>query len=99
MLHAPASLGDGYRVQAQIVTWSGSDVLRIPNSALFRTDTAWTAFVIDAGRAQRRDVRIGHRGARETEVLTGVAAGQHVILFPSDRIAHGGRVRASRRVP
>jgi HlyD family secretion protein len=97
VLHAPASLGDGYRVQAQIVTWAASDVLRIPNSALFRTDADWTAFVVVAGRAQRRTVRLGHRGAHESEVLAGIAAGDQVILFPSDRIVQGGRVRASSR--
>ena len=50
----PDGLGDGYRVEARIVTWEASDVLKIPGSATFRDRNGWSAFVVDRGRARRR---------------------------------------------
>ncbi len=63
--------------------------------ALFRRGDAWSVFAVDRGRARRRDVEIGHRNAFEAEVLRGLAAGETVILHPSDRINDGVRVRSS----
>jgi HlyD family secretion protein len=97
LLQPPAALGDGYRVEARIVTWAGADVVKVPNSALFRTGTEWSVFVAEDGRARLRPVRVGHRGAAEAEVVEGLRAGEAVILFPSDRIRDGARVRDSRR--
>jgi HlyD family secretion protein len=86
-------LGDGYRVDARIVTWLAEDVVRVPTSALFRTGERWEVFVVDNGRARRRDVVIGRRGEAGAEVVGGLASGERVIVFPSDRIEDGGRVR------
>jgi HlyD family secretion protein len=93
----PAALGDGYRVEARIVTWAAADVLKVPNSALFRSGDSWSVFVVEGGRARLREIRIGPRGVAEAEVLGGLEPGEAVILFPSDRVADGARVRASRR--
>jgi HlyD family secretion protein len=93
LLARPASLGDGYRVQAQIVTWEATDVLRVPNSALFRTGDGWSVFVMEHGRARLQAVAAGRRGAQQTEVTGGLEAGDHVVLFPSDRVAEGVRLR------
>jgi HlyD family secretion protein len=96
LLQAPPELGDGYRVQARIVTWSSPAVLKVPNSALFRSGGGWSLFVVDGGRARLRNVEIGHRGTHETEIRDGLESRETVILFPSDRIAVGARVTASR---
>lgn len=93
MIDPPDALGDGYRVQARIVTWSSPEVLKVPASALFRTGGEWSVFVIDGGRAQTRAVRIGHRGTAESEIVGGLEEGEQVILFPSDRIVPGARVK------
>jgi HlyD family secretion protein len=92
----PPSLGDGYRVEARIVTWEAPAVLRVPNSALFRTGSEWSVFVEEDGRARLRPVQVGHRGAAEAEITAGLAEGERVILFPSDRIRDGVRVTEAR---
>lgn len=92
-LAAPAALGDGYRVEARIVVWQADDVLKVPTSALFRAGDAWTVFVVEDGRARLRPVRVGRRGATEAEVVAGLEAGEAVVVFPSDRVADGARVR------
>ncbi|MEX1183191.1 MAG: HlyD family efflux transporter periplasmic adaptor subunit [Gemmatimonadota bacterium] len=90
---APPALGDAYRMEARIVTWSAPNVLKVANSALFRTGDAWSVLVVESGRARLRQVTVGHRGETETEILSGVESGETLIRFPSDRIMPGTRVR------
>jgi HlyD family secretion protein len=87
-----AGLGDRYRVEARIVVWSGDGVLLVPTSALFRAENGWAAFVAEGGRARQRRVEVGHFGAAVAEVVSGLSAGDEVVVHPSDRIADGVRV-------
>jgi HlyD family secretion protein len=89
----PGPLGDGYRVECKIVTWTGQDVLKVPLGAVFRRGQGWGAFVVDAGRAKLRDIKIGHRNESEVEILSGLTEGQKVILHPSNALRDGTRVR------
>jgi HlyD family secretion protein len=68
-------------------------VLKVPLSALFRHGVGWAVFVADAGRAGLRPVTFAHRGKKEAEVRRGLRPGEAVILYPSDDIADGVRVR------
>jgi HlyD family secretion protein len=97
LLETAGPLGDGYRVQAEIITWASPRVVKVFNSALFRTGGEWSVFVVRDGRARTQHVRIGHRGLTEAEVLDGLEADDVVIVFPSDRVAEGVRVRAMNR--
>lgn len=91
---APAALGDGFRLEASIVVWDGRGVLTVPASALLRAGEQWQLFVIDGGRARRRDVRVGHLGGGAAEIVAGLRAGDRVIVFPSDQVRDGSRVSA-----
>ncbi|NBC18486.1 MAG: efflux RND transporter periplasmic adaptor subunit [Bacteroidetes bacterium] len=86
------ALGAGYRVVASFVVWSGTDVLQVPASALFRTADGWATFVVDGGRAQQRSVEVGHRTGLTAQVLDGLAAGDRVITHPSSDLTDGARV-------
>ena len=88
------ALGDGYRFEARIVVWEGPDVLQVPASALFRHAGAWSVFVVDGSRARRRDVSVGQRGGFAAEIQKGLAPGETIVLYPSDRLADGVRIRA-----
>ena len=90
---AAESLGDGYRVEAKIVIWSGDKVLKAPVSALFRQGEEWAVFVVESGRARPRKIQIGHRGALEAEVTQGLTDGESVIRHPSNDLADGARVK------
>jgi HlyD family secretion protein len=89
----PAELGDGYRVEASILVWAGENVLTVPAAALFRGQDGWHAFVVENGRTVLREVRTGERGAGRVQVLDGLAEGETVVLFPSDQLREGVRVR------
>jgi HlyD family secretion protein len=86
------SFGDAYRVETNIVTWEGRDVLKVPLSALFRCDQSWCVFVVEDNQAWRRRVTIGHRSNFEAEVQAGLSQGEVVILHPTQQINDGQRV-------
>ena len=88
------TLGDGFRVEVRIVTWEDSSALVVPASALVREERGWSVFTIEDGRARRRQVEIGQRGSATVQVRRGIERGERVLLFPSDAIADGVRVRA-----
>lgn len=87
-----ATLGDSYRVEAKIVIWENADALRAPAGALFQRGGRWQAYVLEAGRARLRAVKIGRSNGVETEILEGLAAGDRVIVYPGDKIVDGARV-------
>jgi HlyD family secretion protein len=93
---AHAGFGDAYRVEARIVTWQDPDVLRVPSAALFRCENDWCVFTVEGGRARRHRVTVDHIGDTAAQLLSGLSAGASVILHPTDRIADGTRVSASR---
>ncbi len=85
-------LGHGYRVEPRIVLWESDDVLRVPLSALFRHGDRWAVFVAKGSRAELRPVEIGHGNGLEAEVVSGLEAGERVVLHPGDRVSPGGRI-------
>jgi HlyD family secretion protein len=87
-----AALGDGYRVEARIVTWQAGDVLGVPSSALFRHGEHWAVFAVSDGRAHIRDVEIGAQNGQRAQITRGLGEGERVIEYPSDRVADGERV-------
>lgn len=84
-----APLGDGYRVEASIVVWEGSDLLKVPVGAIFRYGQDWAVLVNQAGYASLRPIRLGRRNDMEAEVLEGLEEQESVILHPGDRVSHG----------
>ena len=87
------NLGDNFRVEARIITWQSDRALKAPSGALFRRGAQWNAYVIAAGRARLRPVKVGRTSGIETEVLEGLKDGDEVILYPGDRIQEGQRVK------
>ena len=85
-------LGDGWRVEASIVVWENGDALTVPSGALFRDGESWAGFVVVDGRAVRRTVTIGRRGANEVEILAGLTGSDLVVLHPGDKLADGAEV-------
>lgn len=88
-----STVGDGFRVEASIVTWEGTNVLKVSAGALFRQQNDWAIYVVRQARAELQTVRVGHTNGLETEVLEGLTVGDQVILHPGDRVRPGVRVR------
>jgi HlyD family secretion protein len=88
-------LGDRYRVDASLVTWESDDVLLVPTSALFRSDSRWSVFLVVDDEARLRHVGLGHQGRNDAEVLDGLTLGDRVLLYPSETLEDGAPVEAA----
>jgi HlyD family secretion protein len=88
-------LGDGFRVEARIIIWSKDNVLKVPTSSLFREGTQWAVYKVAGNRAQLQILELGQRSDLEAEVLSGVAEGDQIVVYPSDAIRPG--VKLARR--
>jgi len=86
------ALGDGYRVEARIVTWQAERVLKVPANAAFRHAEGWAVFVVDDDVARLRPVELGKRSGVELQIAAGLEKGERVVTHPSDRVADGVKV-------
>ncbi|MER9863203.1 HlyD family efflux transporter periplasmic adaptor subunit [Mesorhizobium sp. M0185] len=84
-----SALGHDYRVIVHVTIWKAEGVLTVPVSALFRLGNDWAMFAVREGRAAATIIKVGQRNNRTAEVLSGLAAGDRVVLHPSDRVADG----------
>jgi HlyD family secretion protein len=89
-------LGHEYRVFVSIVVWQSDNALQVPLGALFRQGGKWAVFKVADGRAKTMIVEVGHMNASQAEILSGVAAGDKIIVHPSDLIADGTRIELRR---
>ena len=86
------ALGDRYRVEVGVAVWHAADVLVVPAGALFREGNAWKTYVFRDGTAKLIPVEAGHSDGRFTEIRSGVAAGDEVLLHPPDTVKDGTSV-------
>jgi HlyD family secretion protein len=85
-------LGEGFAVEAQITAAERNDALLVPAAALFRDGERWAAFVVEGGRARLRHLELAESTASHAAVEKGLAAGERVVLHPSDKVRDGARV-------
>ncbi|WP_043649438.1 efflux RND transporter periplasmic adaptor subunit [Chitinilyticum litopenaei] len=94
----PATLRQDMTVSVDIEVARRSNALLLPLAAVHLADAAdgghWV-LRIEAGRAQRRAVRLGLIGSAHAEVLDGLAAGD-VVLADAQAASPGQRVRPLR---
>lgn len=89
------TLGDAFRVEAHIVTYRAEDAVKVPVGALFREGEGWAVFVAQDGAAAKRAVRVARRNGAEAMVEDGLAAGERVIVYPSDALRDGSAIEIS----
>ena len=66
---------------------SKKDVLKVARGAFVDASGGRTAFVVDGKMATRRPITLGVTSASEVEVLTGLSAGETIVV--SDTSAFG----------
>lgn len=86
------TLGDGYRVEAEIVIDEVKQVNKIPLSSLFRVNGIWSVFKVVDGEAQLQTVNVGKRNSFFTEITKGLTNSDKIILHPSNSIEEGVKV-------
>jgi HlyD family secretion protein len=86
------TIGDGFRVEAHIVTYREENAVGVPVGALFREGAGWAAFVVDGERAHKRAVKLARRNNLEAMIEDGLKPGDRVVVYPSDALKDGSRV-------
>lgn len=83
------SLGDAFRVEAEIITERAAQVLMAPLSALFRDNEQWSVFKVVDGTASLQAVTPGRKNDHVVEILEGLSEGDRVIVHPGNDVADG----------
>jgi len=73
--------------------------LMVPEAALVPEQSKQFLFVIEEGRAIRREVRIGRRQPGKVEVVDGLRSGDQVIVEGTQKVREGAPVRVVDRAP
>jgi RND family efflux transporter MFP subunit len=76
----PVNIPVGTPVQVDIEAEQHRDVILIPAAAIVREGEETAAFVANGGKAARRPVRIGLTDGTNVEILSGINAGERVIV-------------------
>lgn len=86
-------LGHGYRVRTDIIVWQEDTTLRVPMTALFKSEGEWRVYKLDGGKARLIPVEVGHMNGRMAQVLGGLMAGDKVVEYPSAQLRDGMSIR------
>jgi len=83
-----------FRVDVRVVVNEAKNALRAPLGALFRKGDGWAVYKVIDGRAVVTDVVATQADGQYRAITSGLAEGDEVIVFPSNAIADGARVKA-----
>jgi HlyD family secretion protein len=86
-------LGHGFRVDVRVILSATDDALRAPVDALVRDGAGWSVWRIQQGRARRVAVELASGGGAFRAVSAGLREGDTIIIFPSEQLRDGQRVR------
>ena len=87
-----AGLGEGFRVHIRLIIWEEESLVQVPQAALFRDGEGWAVFLHEGGKARQVRVEIGRQAAGQAEVLSGLAEGAEVVLFPPSAMSDGAAI-------
>jgi len=82
-------------VNVEVVVVERQGVLLVPRAALARDNDQRFVYVLDDGRAVRRNVTVGPMGTNEVEVASGLNSGEAVLLLGTRPVREGQRVAAA----
>lgn len=86
------SLGDAFRVEAEIVIDHLKGINKVPLSALFRQNGLWSVLKVIDGEVILQAVEVGKRNNFFAEITQGLAVGEQVVIHPNNSIEVGMNV-------
>jgi len=93
----PANMAaDGIRLTVQLPDRPAEPVITIPKDALLPVDGRFVVFVENDGVAIRREVEIGGTSQGRVMVLTGITAGEMVVVKGHEGLADGDSLRSTK---
>ena len=77
------------------LSFGADEVLAVPEAALAPSGQAQYVFKVREGHAHRTEVTLGERRDGQVEILTGVAAGDQVVVAGFQRLTDGAPVEVA----
>jgi membrane fusion protein, multidrug efflux system len=91
----PGMLKPGFFAEVTLPADTRKGALVVPETAIQASERGFVAYVVEDGKARARAVQIGLRtGDGGVEIVSGLKAGEVVVIEGSDRLADGVPVRA-----
>jgi membrane fusion protein, multidrug efflux system len=93
----PGVLKPGFFAEVSLASESRKGATVVPESAVQASEQGFVSYVVKEGKAEMRPIRIGLRtGTGVVEILSGLKAGDTVVVEGSDRLANGMPVQIAR---
>ncbi|HEY7493572.1 MAG TPA: HlyD family efflux transporter periplasmic adaptor subunit [Candidatus Tectomicrobia bacterium] len=87
------TLGDGYKVDARMVVFRQDAAVTVPVGTVFREGERRAVFVARHGVAQKRRIETPRRNSQNVLVTSELTPGEQVIVYPSQAVEGGVRVK------
>ena len=91
----PPGLRQNQRLSARIVLDTREDVLMVERGPFLEQDGGNSAYVVQNGSAQRRPIQVGASSLSAVEILSGLEAGERIVVSGADQFQQADRVRIS----
>lgn len=93
--NADGRLRPGLFARVSLVVERQDDALLVPEQAIVMRGDQAIVFRVQDGKAQRREVRLGQRRDGQAQVLSGLSAGELIVVSGIQRVADGSAVRVA----
>jgi membrane fusion protein (multidrug efflux system) len=80
--------------RAKVVTYEADDAISVPNDALVKTPGGFQVFIVNKDSvAEARDVGVGYVATEFTQVESGLAPGEIVVVQKPPELKAGAKVK------
>jgi multidrug efflux system membrane fusion protein len=91
----PGVLKPGFFAEVDLASETRANAVIVPERAVLASERGFVAFVVEGTKARLRPLKLGIRtGDGGVEILSGVTAGEKVVVEGSDRLADGVEVQS-----
>jgi HlyD family secretion protein len=91
----PPALRQNQRLSARIVLDTRRDVLMVERGPFLEQDGGRFAYVVDGRNAVRKPIQAGASSLNAVEIISGLQAGQRIVVSGSDQFESAERIRIS----
>ena len=88
------NIGDGFRVEVAIIVKEVPGAKLIPIGSLFSHEGKASVFTIEDKKLKQVSVRLGERNQEFAELLSDLAEGTQIVLYPGSTLKAGDKVKA-----
>ncbi|MFB5651247.1 efflux RND transporter periplasmic adaptor subunit [Leptospira wolffii] len=89
----PSQIGDSFQVKTKITAFQKENSLLLPTAALFRDQKDWAVYRVQKGKAKKTIVKIEAKSGKWSLLTEGLQDGDEVVLYPTEEIKEGARVK------